>query len=115
MPRWPARSTIRSSGFALNGNVAGHPKYPYNPYYKEFSPRIAAAWNPNFDSGCSVSVFGRSKTVVRGGYSILYGRLNGVGLVLVPLLGYGFDSGSSVHQPGDERSHLRSIRAIPHR
>src|SRR6266704_884541 len=24
-------------GFVLNGNVAGKPKYPYNPYYKSFS------------------------------------------------------------------------------
>jgi hypothetical protein len=76
-------------GFTLNGNVADHPKYPYNPYYKSFSPRIAAAWNPKFDSGLLAAVFGRSKTVVRGGYSILYGRLNGVDLVLVPLLGTG--------------------------
>jgi Carboxypeptidase regulatory-like domain len=76
-------------GFTLVHNVAGHPKYPYNPFYKSFSPRIAAAWNPRFDSGLLGDVFGRNKTVVRGGYSILYGRLNGVGLVLVPLLGTG--------------------------
>jgi len=76
-------------GFALNGNVAGHPKYPYNPFYKSFSPRIAAAWNPNFDSGILGDIFGHGKSVIRGGYSILYGRLNGVDLVLVPLLGTG--------------------------
>jgi hypothetical protein len=76
-------------GFALVGNVAGHPKYPYNPYYKSFSPRVAAAWNPSFDSGLLGDLFGRNKTVLRGGYSILYGRLNGVDLVLVPLLGTG--------------------------
>jgi len=76
-------------GFTLVHNVAGHPKYPYNPFYKSFSPRIAAAWNPRFDSGLLGDVFGRNKTVIRGGYSILYGRLNGVGLVLVPLLGTG--------------------------
>jgi hypothetical protein len=76
-------------GFTLVGNAAGHPKYPYNPYYKSFSPRIAAAWNPNFDSGLFGDVFGRNKTVIRGGYSLLYGRLNGVDLVLVPLLGTG--------------------------
>jgi hypothetical protein len=76
-------------GFTLVSNVAGHPKYPYNPYYKSFSPRIAAAWNPSFSDGLLGAVFGRNKTVVRGGYSILYGRLNGVDLVLVPLLGTG--------------------------
>ncbi len=76
-------------GFTLDGNVAGHPKYPYNPYYKSFSPRVAAAWNPSFDSGLLGDLFGRNKTVIRGGYSMLYGRLNGVDLVLVPLLGTG--------------------------
>ena len=76
-------------GFSLIHNVAGDPKYPYNPFYKGFSPRIAAAWNPNFDSGLLGSVFGNNKTVIRGGYGILYGRLNGVGLVLIPLLGDG--------------------------
>jgi hypothetical protein len=76
-------------GFALIGNVAGHPSHFYNPFYKAFSPRIAVAWNPKFDNGMMASVFGRNQTVIRGGYGILYGRLNGVGLVLLPLLGTG--------------------------
>ena len=66
-------------GFATIKNVAGHPKYPYNPYYKEFSPRVAAAFD----------IFGNGNDVVRAGYSRIYGRLNGVDLVLVPLLGDG--------------------------
>ena len=66
-------------GFSLIGNVAGHPKYPYNPYYGEFSPRVAAAFD----------LFGDGNSVLRGGYSRIYGRLNGVDLVLVPLLGTG--------------------------
>jgi Carboxypeptidase regulatory-like domain len=76
-------------GFALIGNVAGHPSNFYNPFYKSFSPRIAVAWNPKFDGGAMASIFGRNQTVIRGGYGILYGRLNGVGLVLLPLLGTG--------------------------
>jgi hypothetical protein len=76
-------------GFSLIDNVAGKPKYPYNPFYKGFSPRVAAAWNPHFDGGLLGDLFGNNKTVLRGGYSILYGRLNGVGLVLIPLLGDG--------------------------
>jgi len=76
-------------GFSLVHNVAGHPKYPYNPYYKSLSPRIAVAWNPNFDSGLFADLFGHNKTVIRGGYSILYGRLNGVALLLTPLLATG--------------------------
>ena len=37
----------------------------------------------------SGDVFGDGKTVIRGGYGLTYGRLNGVDLVLVPLLGTG--------------------------
>jgi len=86
-------------GFVLNGNVAGKPKYPYNPYYKSFSPRVAAAWNPSFDSGLLGKTLGHGKSVIRGGYSILYGRLNGVDLVLVPLLGTGLIQAVQCNSP----------------
>jgi len=66
-------------GFATIDNVAGHPKYPYNPYYGEWSPRVAVAWD----------MFGTGNDVLRGGYGRIFGRLNGVDLVLVPLLGTG--------------------------
>ena len=77
-------------GFALVGNTANGLKYPYNPYYGEFSPRVAAAWNPHFDAdSLAGKVFGHDNTVIRGGYGRIFGRLNGVDLVLVPLLGTG--------------------------
>lgn len=76
-------------GFALVGNTGAGQKYPYNPFYGSFSPRIAAAWNPNYDSGILGKALGHGKSAIRGGYSRIYGRLNGVDLVLVPLLGTG--------------------------
>jgi len=76
-------------GFALVGNTGGGQKYPYNPFYGAFSPRVAAAWNPSFHEGILGNLFGSGKTVIRGGYSRIFGRLNGVDLVLVPLLGTG--------------------------
>ncbi len=77
-------------GFATVGNVSGGGiKYPYNPFYGQFSPRVAAAWNPNYDGGLLGKLFGNRKTVIRAGYGRIYGRLNGVNLVLVPLLGVG--------------------------
>jgi Carboxypeptidase regulatory-like domain len=77
-------------GFDLVGNTGNGQKYPYNPYYGEFSPRIAAAWNPRFDSDSFMGkLFGHQDTVIRGGYGRVYGRLNGVDLVLVPLLAPG--------------------------
>jgi hypothetical protein len=79
-------------GFALVGNTANGLKYPYNPFYGEFSPRVAVAWNPRFDSNTvGGKIFGHDDTVVRGGYGRSYGRTNGVVQVLVPLLGLGLE------------------------
>ena len=77
-------------GFALVGNVGSGKKYPFDPFYGSFSPRVGAAWNPHFGGDNFMGkVFGGDKTVIRGGYGRVYGRLNGVDLVLVPLLGIG--------------------------
>jgi hypothetical protein len=76
-------------GFALVGNVGSGLKYPYNPFYNEWSPRVSAAWNPQFKDGILGKVVGNGLTVVRGGYSRIWGRLNGVNQVLTPLLGVG--------------------------
>jgi len=71
-------------GFSLIGSATGPPSYMYDPYYHAFSPRIAIAWNPDLGDR-----LGRKNTVFRGGYGRIYGRLNGVGLVLAPLLSPG--------------------------
>jgi|CZKY01.1.fsa_nt_gi hypothetical protein len=77
-------------GFTLVGNSENGRKYPYDPFYGSFSPRLAAAWNPRFDAdSLAGKIFGHDNTVIRGGYGRIYGRLNGVDLVLVPLLGTG--------------------------
>jgi len=74
-------------GFETTGNLKL--KYPYNPFYGGISPRVSVAWNPSFKSGFLHKIFGQGESVLRGGYSLAYGRLNGVNLVLVPLLGPG--------------------------
>jgi hypothetical protein len=76
-------------GFATVRNIGTGLKYPYNPYYGEFSPRVAAAWNPKASSGLMGKLFGDGKTVLRGGYNRIWGRVNGVAQVLSPLLGPG--------------------------
>jgi len=80
-------------GYELIRNVGAGLKYPYNPYYAEFSPRVSFAWNPHYSDGIMGKLFGNGKTVLRGGYSRIFGRLNGVDLVLVPLLGPGLLQG----------------------
>jgi hypothetical protein len=77
-------------GFALVGNVGDGSLRAYNPFYAEFSPRIAVAWSPHFDADSFAGkIFGHEDTVIRGGYGRIYGRLNGVDQALVPLLGIG--------------------------
>src|ERR1700691_4997815 len=76
-------------GFATIANVVGASHtYPYNPFYGGLSPRAAIAWNPK-GNGFLGKLAGDGKTVIRAGYGQIYSRLNGVGLVLIPLLGVG--------------------------
>ena len=76
-------------GYALVGNVGKGLKYPYNPFYGEWSPRVSVAWNPKYTDGILGKIIGNHSTVIRGGYSRIWGRINGVNQVLVPLLGAG--------------------------
>jgi hypothetical protein len=78
-------------GFSTTPNVAGGGKYPFHPFYGEFSPRLALAWNPRYDSGLIGHVLGGGKTVFRGGYTRIYGRLNGGRVVGSPVLGAGLE------------------------
>ncbi len=57
---------------------------------KNFSPRLSVAWEPSFKSGLLGKLFGDGRTVIRGGYALLYDRSNTVQSVVVPMLGVGF-------------------------
>jgi hypothetical protein len=79
-------------GFALQKNVQNAPgggKYPYNPFYAGISPRVSVAWNPSFKGGALGRFFGDGATVVRAGYSRIYGRINGDIQTLNPILSPG--------------------------
>ena len=65
-------------------------KYPYDPDWTNFSPRVAFAWNPSFSGGFLGSLMGNRKSVLRGGFARVYDRINGVGIVMIPALGIGF-------------------------
>jgi hypothetical protein len=100
-------------GFQLVRGVGSGLKYPYNPYYGEFSPRVSFAWNPHYSDGIMGKLFGNGKTVIRGGYSRIFGRLNGVDLVLVPLLGPGLLQGVTCVNPLQNLSCAGSGAATP--
>ncbi len=104
----------------LSATSATGSKYPYNPFYGSFSPRVGVAWNPGFDGdGLGSKIFGHEATVIRGGYGRVYGRLNGVDLVLVPLLGVGLIQPVQCTQAlatGHMRPRLtRPRHSLPHR
>jgi hypothetical protein len=65
-------------------------KYPYDPIWRNFAPRIALAWNPGFGEGFLGKMFGNRKTVLRAGFARLYDRLNGVQKVIDPQQVLGF-------------------------
>jgi len=65
-------------------------KYPYDPDWTNFSPRVAFAWNPSYSNGWLGNLLGNRKSVLRGGFARVYDRINGVGIVMIPALGVGF-------------------------
>ncbi|MBM3738222.1 MAG: carboxypeptidase regulatory-like domain-containing protein [Acidobacteria bacterium] len=76
-------------GFSTIRNVPGNRKYPYDPVYSVLSPRISMAWKPSFKDGLARKLFGAGNTVLRGGYGRIFGRVNGINIVQVPLQGTG--------------------------
>jgi hypothetical protein len=73
-------------GFSPVGAIAGGLKYPFNPYYGQFAPRVSLAWSPNSDNW----IFGHKATVFRGGFGRFYARDFGINVVSNPVLGDGF-------------------------
>jgi hypothetical protein len=88
-------------GFSTIRNVGAGRKYPYDPVYNVFSPRLAASWQPTFTSGPLARIFGNKTSVLRGGYARIYGRVNGINIVQVPLQGTGI--GQAVACAGGSR------------
>lgn len=60
--------------FSLGGPV-NNGKHYYEYDYNNFSPRLAAAWTPNFREGILGWMFGEGKTVFRAGYGLVYDRV----------------------------------------
>ncbi len=65
-------------------------KTAFNPDYTNLSPRLSVAWNPSFKVGWTARLFGDRKTVIRGGYSLVFDRTNTLGTIDLPSLGIGF-------------------------
>ena len=77
--------------------AAGRPVY--NTDYGDIAPRASLAWNPSASNGFLGKMIGEKKTVMRGGFAIVYDRSNTVQSVEIPMLGIGFDSNILVATP----------------
>jgi hypothetical protein len=53
-------------GFATVNNVGAGRKYPYDPFYGGFSPRVSVAWNPKYTDGILGKLLGNNATVLPG-------------------------------------------------
>ncbi|MGB6787385.1 MAG: hypothetical protein WBE20_04535, partial [Candidatus Acidiferrales bacterium] len=62
----------------------------FNTDYGDLAPRVSAAWNPSFSEGFLGRLFGDKKSVIRGGYSMVYDRESTIETVVIPMLGVGF-------------------------
>jgi len=89
-------------GFTTIRYVKGNPKYPFDPVYNGFGPRVSAAWSPKFTEGILGRLFSSGKTVIRAGYGRKYGRINGINVIQVPLQGVGI--GQTVQCTGVSRT-----------
>lgn len=68
--------------------------------WNNFAPRVAVAWNPSFPKG---GLFGRllgdRRTVLRGGFAVVYDRINTFESVVLPVLGVGFNQTINLRAP----------------
>lgn len=71
----------------------------YNTDYGDVAPRLSLAWNPLAPEGFLRTLLGERKTVIRGGFAMVYDRSNTVQSVEIPMLGIGFDQNISVAVP----------------
>lgn len=68
--------------------------------WNNLAPRVAVAWNPTFAKGGFFgSLFGDRRTVVRGGFGIVYDRINTFESVIIPALGVGYSQTVSLRAP----------------
>ncbi|MCI0389255.1 MAG: carboxypeptidase-like regulatory domain-containing protein [Acidobacteria bacterium] len=68
--------------------------------WNNLAPRVAVSWNPgSFGNKWLGYLFGDRKTVIRGGYSLIFDRQNTVQSVIVPTLGVAFAQTLNVTAP----------------
>ncbi len=103
-PFFAARLQGATSGTIVNPNFAFVPidnanSPVFNTDWGNIGPRVSAAWNPSGGPGFLHKIFGDKKTVIRGGYSLIYDKENTVQSVIIPSLGVAFAQTLNVNTP----------------
>ena len=86
-------------GYTLVRNVGRVSSTPTTPTTVNSARAPPSPGIRSYNDGILGKIFGNGKTVIRGGYGRIFGRLNGVDLVLVPLLGPGLLQGVTCLNP----------------
>jgi len=94
-----ARGEIYNPDFAFMPIRSSGTDKVFDIDWNNIGPRAAAAWNPSFTEGFLGRILGNRKTVIRGGYSLVYDRQNTVQSVIIPSLGIGFAQTLNVTTP----------------
>jgi hypothetical protein len=80
----------------------------YKSDFNNFGPRAGFSWNPSFKEGFLGKLFGDRKTVLRGGYSLVYDRVGGAVTFIQDQVTYLFD-GSAALTFGDDFDPIQSL------
>ncbi len=88
-------------------------KTAFNTDFSNLSPRLSVAWNPAFKAGWLGRLFGEQRTVVRGGYALVFDRTNTVQTINIPTLGLGFSQTAVRRFPFDQPFRLGIDGPVP--
>ena len=117
-PENPVASLLSRNGtFNVLGTNAGKEFLYYKTDYNNFAPSFGIAYTPNFESGVGGFIFGREgRTVLRGGYSQIYGNdsiITSLSGTLGGNIGLGRASNSALGPSGTTQLNGRVSQGIP--
>lgn len=96
--------SIAREGGIYNPAIAFQPianagRQVFDVDWNNIGPRVAVSWNPSGKEKLLGKLFGERKTVIRGGYSLVYDRQNTIQSVVIPTLGVAFAQTLNVNAP----------------
>lgn len=117
-PDNPEASLLAGNGtYNVIGTNAGKQYLYYKTDYNNFAPNIGFAWTPNFSSGFAKFIFGGAgKSVIRGGYSHIYGNdsiITSLNSTLSANLGLGRATNSPLGPTGTTALDARLSNPLP--